>query len=113
MKINYVELPATDLWAMKTFYGTAFGWEFEDWGDTYASFTKAGLDGGFIKVDKAPPTGGTMIILYADDIDAAEAAVHRAGGKITDHVDFPGGKRFHFTDPTGNELAVWTKAEMV
>lgn len=112
MIINYVELPATDLWAMKTFYGSAFGWEFEDWGDTYVAFSNAGIDGGFRKVDSAPPVGGALVIIHAEDIDAAEAAVLAAGGKIVEKLDFPGGKRFHFTDPSGNELAVWTAVAM-
>lgn len=110
MKIDYVELPAIDMWAMKNFYGSAFGWEFEDWGDDYVAFSNSGVEGGFRKVSKAPPQGGTLVIIFADDIDEAEAAIHAAGGKITEKIDFPGGRRFHFTDPTGNELAVWTKA---
>lgn len=109
MKIDYIELPSLDMAAMKAFYGSAFGWAFEDWGDDYVAFSNSGLEGGFAKTDAAPAKGGALIILYADDIDAAEQAVRDAGGVITDHHEFPGGKRFHFSDPTGNELAVWTK----
>ncbi len=110
MKIDYVELPATDMAAMKAFYGAAFGWTFEDWGTDYTAFSNAGLEGGFRPADTAPPGGGALIILYADDLAAAEKAVIDAGGRITNRHDFPGGRRFHFTDPSGNELAVWTKA---
>lgn len=110
LKIDYVELPARDLAAMKAFYGAAFGWTFEDYGTDYVAFSNAGLEGGFAPTDSAPPRGGTMVILYADDLDAAEAAVTDAGGSIVERIDFPGGRRFQFTDPSGNELAVWTKA---
>jgi hypothetical protein len=110
MKINYLELPAIDFAAMKAFYGAAFGWSFEDWGPEYTAFSDAGLEGGFRKTDAAPPRGGALVILYADDLDAAEKAVIEAGGKIIEQHEFPGGRRFQFTDPTGNELAVWTRS---
>jgi predicted enzyme related to lactoylglutathione lyase len=109
MKIDYIELPVTDFAAAKAFYGRAFGWTFEDWGDDYVGFDDAGLKGGFRKADKATPKGGVLVVLYADDLDAAQQAVTQAGGKIVAHLDFPGGRRFHFTDPAGNELAIWTK----
>ena len=110
MKIDYVELPAADFAATKAFYGAAFGWSFEDWGPDYMAFSNAGLEGGFRKVEAAPPRGGALVILYAEDLEQAEAAVAEAGGSVVEHHEFPGGRRFHFTDPTGNELAVWTKA---
>lgn len=110
MKIDYVELPATDLAAMKAFYGAAFGWTFEDWGPEYMAFSNAGLEGGFRKTDAAPPRGGALVILHADDLAVAEKAVADAGGEIIERHEFPGGRRFHFADPSGNELAVWTKA---
>ena len=109
MNIDYVELPALDLDAMAAFYGTAFGWTFEDYGLEYRAFANAGLEGGFNKTEAAPPRGGTLVILYADDLAAAEKAVVDAGGAITARHDFPGGQRFHFTDPSGNELGMWTK----
>lgn len=109
MHIDYVELPAFDLAAMRAFYGAAFGWQFEDWGADYSAFSNAGLEGGFRKTEVTPPRGGSLIILYAEDLAAAEAAVTTAGGEILEHHEFPGGRRFHFADPTGNELAVWTK----
>lgn len=109
MKIDYIELPATDFAAMKTFYGGAFGWTFEDWGTDYVAFSNAGLEGGFRSVDSPPPRGGATVILHADNLDAAEAVVTDHGGEIVDRHEFPGGRRFHFLDPSGNELAVWTK----
>ena len=108
--IDYVEFAAADLGAFKKFYGEAFGWTFQDWGPDYVSFEGAGLQGG-ARGGETPVTGSTTVILYADDIDATEKAVVKAGGVITAHHDFPGGRRFHFTDTSGNSQAVWTKAE--
>ncbi len=108
--IDYVEFAAENLAAIKTFYSEAFGWVFEDWGPGYASFSGSGLAGGF-RGGEAPVPGSTLVILYADDLDAAEARVAAAGGTVIEREDFPGGRRFHFHDPAGNRLAVWTKAE--
>jgi hypothetical protein len=109
-KIDYVELPSTDFTAMQKFYGSVFGWTFEDYGGKYVAFIGAGLEGGFAPVDKTPPRGGAMVILYSDDLAASEKAVIAAGAEITEHHDFPGGSRFQFLDPSGNELAIWTKS---
>ncbi len=108
LAINYVEFAASDIAAFKRFYAAAFGWEFQDWGPDYASFSGAGLDGG-VRGGEAARAGSTTIILYADDLEDAERRVVRAGGAIGARHEFPGGKRFHFTDPCGNDLAVWTK----
>ena len=110
MKIDYIELPSTDMQGMKAFYGAAFGWTFEDWGPEYVAFSNAGIEGGFRLEKNAPPRGGTIVILNTDDLEHAERAVVEAGGEILSRHDFPGGQRFHFADPTGNELAIWTKA---
>jgi hypothetical protein len=107
-RIDYVEFAAEDIAAFKRFYAAAFGWAFEDWGPDYASFAGAGLDGGVRGGEKAR-AGSTLVVLYADDLEDAEARVVRAGGVIGERLDFPGGRRFHFTDPCGNVLAVWTK----
>ncbi len=110
-KLDYIEIPATDIAAAKAFYGEAFGWTFQDWGDDYADIQDAGVSGGLRRVDHPPPRGGTLAILYSDDLEASEKAVAGAGGRITERHEFPGGRRFHFLDPSGVELAVWTKAE--
>jgi predicted enzyme related to lactoylglutathione lyase len=111
--INYIELPSTDLEATKTFYGGAFGWTFQAWGDTYLSFSGAEIKGGF-ELDspkRKPSTDGALVILYSDDLEASVKAVTAAGGGISvPPFDFPGGRRFHFHDPSGNELAIWTPA---
>lgn len=108
-RIDYVELPSTDHAATKAFYGSVFGWTFTDWGPEYVSFEGAGVDGGFRLATEAPPTGGSLVVLFAVNLEAAETRVREAGGTIVREIfAFPGGRRFHFTDPTGNELAVWS-----
>jgi len=109
---NYIELPATDLMAMKTFYGEAFGWTFQDWGDTYVAIHGSGVEGGFDGDQKRKPSrSGALVILYSDNLEASLDAVRSAGGEISvEPFPFPGGRRFHFVDPCGNELAVWTPA---
>ena len=108
--IDYVEFAAEDLTAFKSFYSAVFGWSFQDWGEDYISFEGAGLDGG-VRGGETPAPGSTLVILYADDLEATEKKVVAAGGEITERHDFPGGRRFHFRDPVGNTLAVWTKVE--
>ena len=108
--IDYAEFAAEDLGAVKAFYSSAFGWSFQDWGPEYVSFSGAVLEGGFRGGEKPEP-GTTLVILYADDLEAMEKKVTDAGGEITERHEFPGGRRFHFRDPAGNVLGVWTKAE--
>ena len=112
-KINYIELPVTDMAASKVFYASAFGWTYVDYGPTYAAFEGAGIDGGLdAESDRKPSTSGALVVLYAKDLEAAVTAVETAGGLITVQIfAFPGGRRFHFTDPSGNELAVWSEPE--
>ena len=105
-KVDYVELPGGDLPRAKAFYGAAFGWTFTDYGPEYAAFTE-GLDGGF---QAEEPPKAPLVILYAHDLEAMEAKVKAAGGQIVKPIfSFPGGRRFHFRDPAGNELAVWSE----
>ncbi len=110
---NYIELPATDLSQMKAFYAACFGWTYIDYGPSYAAITGAGVDGGLDgAADRKPSDQGALVVLYSDDLDATEAGVIKAGGEISlAQFDFPGGRRFHFKDPSGNELAVWTTTE--
>jgi len=109
-RVDYVEFAAEDLPTIKAFYKQAFGWEFEDWGEDYTSFSESGLEGGF-RGGERPVPGTTLVILYADDLDISEKRVLSAGGEILERHDFPGGKRFHFRDPAGNILGVWTKVD--
>lgn len=104
-RIDYVELPAGDLPATKRFYADAFGWSFTDYGPKYAAF-EAGLDGGF-QADPREAPAEPLVVLWADDLEAALARVKAAGGELARPIfPFPGGRRFHFRDPSGNELAV-------
>ena len=107
-RIDYIELAATNVAKTKKFYVDAFRWTFTDYGPDYTSFADGRLAGGFRKAD-AVEKGGVLVVIFAVDLAAAEAAVRKAGGKIVKPVfSFPGGRRFHFTDPSGNELAVWS-----
>lgn len=110
-RIDYIEFSATDIAATKLFYAEAFGWHFTDYGPDYTSFEDGRLSGGFHKAEAAgvAPPGGVLVVLFALDLGAAETRVREAGGTIVKpRYSFPGGHRFHFTDPTGNELAVWS-----
>ncbi|HHI89253.1 MAG TPA: VOC family protein [Hellea balneolensis] len=111
ININYIEIPVTDMGRAKAFYGQAFGWDFIDYGPDYAAFAKAGLEGGLNGSGACKPSkNGALIVLYAKDLTAAVKAVRDAGGEITVPIfAFPGGRRFHFTDICGNELAIWSK----
>lgn len=110
--IDYVELVTDDLDLTKAFYGTVFGWTFVDYGPDYASFEKAGVDGGFRVIDPSEfsPGDSPLVVLYSSDLEAVQQKVIDAGGSITQEIfSFPGGRRFHFTDPRGNGLAVWSQ----
>ena len=110
-KINYVELPAANLDKLEAFYSKSFGWTFTDYGPEYRAFSDGSLDGGFsvsgLKSNTA--SGAALIVLYANDLEAARDTVRDNGGTICrDIFSFPGGRRFQFLDPSGNELAVWS-----
>lgn len=106
--IDYIELPTVDLFEAKRFYGEVFGWKFVDYGPDYASFNDGKLDGGFRK-ESTVQTGGPLVIIYSDNLENIKESVISAGGTmVKDIFEFPGGRRFHFTDPSGNELAIWS-----
>jgi predicted enzyme related to lactoylglutathione lyase len=108
--IDYIELAVTDLAAAKRFYTTAFGWRFNDYGPEYAGIQGEGREaGGLRQVPRVQP-GGPLVILFSRDLDASVKAVREAGGRVLkEPFAFPGGRRFHFADPSGNELAVWAE----
>lgn len=111
-KINYVEFPARDLDATKRFFRQAFGWAFEDYGPDYTAFSGQGLDGGFFRADLAARTrdGSALIIFYSKDLEGTLSKVEAAGGEVVRPIfAFPGGRRFHFTEPCGNEFAAWSE----
>jgi uncharacterized protein len=107
-RIDYVELDVADVARAKTFYGDVFGWSFKDYGPDYCEFGDGRLTGGFAKGEARGP-GGPLVILYANDLEAVQKRIEVAGGRIVKQAyDFPGGRRFHFADPDGYQLAVWT-----
>jgi len=110
-KINYVELPAKDLSEIKEFFTEVFDWSFEDFGPEYCAFSNAGLDGGFYQSDLVSSTknGAALIVFYTQELTLMEDKIKKAGGIIIKAIfSFPGGKRFHFSDPNGNEYAIWS-----
>lgn len=109
IRIDYVELAVADMARAKAFYGGAFGWTFTDYGPDYCAFTDGRMKGGFAAGEPVRP-GGPLVVLYAADLDDAQARIAAAGGHIVKPAfGFPGGRRFHFTDPDGHELAVWSE----
>ena len=110
-KINYIEFPAQDIPATKSFFNIVFGWQFEDFGPNYTAFSNQGIDGGFFKSDQQSLSrnGSALAVFYSDNLEQTQSKIKQAGGKITQAIfEFPGGRRFHFTEPSGNELAVWS-----
>lgn len=112
-KINYVEFPAKDLEATKSFFSNVFNWSFVDYGPEYTAFSNEGLDGGFYLSTQQTSTqnGGALIVFYSRDLQVTQRKITEAGGSILRPIfSFPGGHRFHFSDPNGNEYAVWSDA---
>lgn len=110
-KINYVEFPARDLAATKSFFESVFGWVFVDYGPEYTAFSGQGLDGGFFKSElvASPSQGSALIVFYSRNLEQTLAKIETAGGVIAKAIfPFPGGRRFHFVEPGGNEFAVWS-----
>ena len=108
--IDYIEFVVTDMAESKRFYKAAFGWRFNDYGPDYAGIQGQGRETGGLRLDTKMSAGGPLVILYSDDLDMTLTKVREAGGRIVrEPFDFPGGRRFHFHDPSGNELAVWSE----
>lgn len=111
-KINYIEIPAKNIEATKAFFSEVFGWSFVDYGPDYCSFGAQGVDGGFFKSDLvvSTKTGSPLIVLYSNSLETTQEKIEKADGKILKPIfSFPGGRRFHFSDPNGNEFAVWSE----
>jgi uncharacterized protein len=108
-QIDYIEFPATDLPAVKEFYHGVFGWDFTDWGEGYTSFRDGRLNGGFARVEQMPASVAPLVVIYSAQLEVIEDEIKEHGGRITKETySFPGGRRFHFKDPAGNQLAVWS-----
>jgi predicted enzyme related to lactoylglutathione lyase len=107
-RVDYVEFLTTNIEETKSFYTSVFAWEFTDYGPEYTCFTDGRLGGGFA-VAPTVVSGGPLIVLYAMNLEEIEVSIKKCGGRIVrDTYEFPGGRRFHFVDPSGNELAVWS-----
>ncbi|HEV7291098.1 MAG TPA: VOC family protein [Devosia sp.] len=109
-RIDYIEFPSTERARTSAFFKAAFGWGIVSYGPDYDGIADAGIDGG---IDQAPErVAATMAVIRTDDLDSAERRVQAAGGEITrPQFDFPGGRRFHFREPGGNEMAVYVARE--
>lgn len=109
--INYVEFPAKDMEKTKSFFTAVFGWVFEDYGPEYMAFSNQGIDGGFYKseLNTSTENGSALIVFYSNDLEQTQTKIENAGGVVLKPIfSFPGGRRFHFADPNGNEYAVWS-----
>lgn len=114
-KINYVEFPAKDIEATKIFFTNVFDWSFTDYGPDYTAFSNTGLEGGFYKSDLtvSREKGSALIVFYSRNLEQTQAKIEQAGGTIIKPTfSFPGGRRFHFADPNGNEYAVWSDVDV-
>jgi len=115
-KINYVEFPAQDIPSTKDFFTQVFNWTFKDYGPEYTAFSNQGLDGGFFKSSLSSLTsnGSALIVFYSNNLEVTQDKIQLAGGKVIKPIfSFPGGRRLHFTEPSGNEFAVWTDKDIV
>lgn len=107
-RVDYVEFPTTDMGATKAFYAGVFGWEFTDYGPDYASFADGRMNGGF-RAEKTVEAGGPLVVVYSKDLETLGTSIEEQGGTIVKETfEFPGGRRFHFADPSGNVLAAWS-----
>jgi len=110
--INYLEFPAKDLNATKTFFSSVFEWKFVDYGTEYLAFSDKTMEGGFYKSDLVSKAsdGATLVVFYSENLEKTQKKIISHGGTISKEIfSFPGGSRFHFSDVSGNEFAVWTK----
>ena len=110
-KINYLEFPASNIQATKDFFTQVFGWSFQDFGPDYTAFSDQTINGGFFKAElnSRVDTGGALVVFYSNDLEATQEKIENAGGTIVKPIfAFPGGRRFHFVEPSGNEFAVWS-----
>ena len=111
-QIDYIEIPATDLIKMRDFFAALYGWEFQEWGPDYFSFNDGRLDGGLRRAEEPAPATGVLIVFYSADLERDVSRVEELGATISQPIfEFPGGKRFHFVDPSGTEFAIWSATE--
>lgn len=108
-RIDYVEIPVTDLKKTREFFSALFGWSFQEWGDEYMSFSDGRLDGGFRRSERAAPSSGVLVVFFSENLERDVERVQELGASISEPIfPFPGGRRFHFVDPVGTEYAIWS-----
>lgn len=108
-RIDYVEIPVTDLLKAREFFAALFGWSFQEWGADYMSFNDGRLEGGFRRSKEPAPSAGVLVVFFSENLERDEKRIQELGATISEPIfSFPGGRRFHFIDPTGNEYAIWS-----
>lgn len=108
-QVDYIEIPVTDLKRARDFFSSMFGWSFQEWGDDYMSFNDGRLDGGLRRAPEPAASPGVLLIFYSDNLERDVERVKALGAEISQEIfAFPGGRRFHFIDPVGNEYAIWS-----
>ncbi|MCW4453234.1 VOC family protein [Flavobacterium sp. MXW15] len=111
-RIDYVEFASRDPAASRAFFEQVFGWRFQDYGPDYTAFDDGRLQGGFFRGEPAAARGAPLLVLYAGELEPVQRAVAGHGGQVVKPAfSFPGGSRFHFAEPGGNELAVWSERD--
>ncbi len=111
-RIDYIEIPVTDLKKTQEFFSGLFGWEFQDWGPDYSSFSDGRLEGGLRRSEDPAPATGVLLVFYSEDLERDVTRVQELGARISQPIfEFPGGRRFHFVDPAGTEFAMWSATE--
>jgi len=111
-RIDYIEIPATDLTKTRDFFAALYGWEFQEWGPDYFSFNDGRLDGGLRRAEELALATGVLIVFYSADLERDVSRVEELGATISQPIfEFPGGRRFHFVDPSGTEFAIWSATE--
>ncbi|MDJ0699374.1 MAG: VOC family protein [Woeseiaceae bacterium] len=113
-RIDYIEIPSTNPAETRAFFSALFDWHFEEWGPDYLSFNDGRLDGGIRRSEEPAPANGVLIVFYSEDLERDVERVVELGATISQEIfSFPGGRRFHFIDPVGNEYAIWSSDEAV
>lgn len=111
-RIDYIEIPATDIDKTRAFFEQLFGWEFQEWGPDYFSFNDGRLDGGLRRAEDPTPASGVLLVFYSEDLERDYERVKELGATISQEIfEFPGGRRFHFVEPAGTEFAIWASTE--
>ena len=111
-RIDYIEIPVTDPAKARDFFAALMGWEFQDWGPDYISFSDGRLNGGFRRSEEPAPGNSVLLVFFSKDLERDRDRVVDLGASISQDIfDFPGGRRFHFVDPMGNEYAIWGEPE--